>query len=192
MDGQAYLSLLQAVLPPGAAWPREPNAQLTKLLQALADEMARVHARCDDLLSEADPARTYEMLTDWERAYGLPPACLVGISQTIQQRRDALVAQISGIGGQSAQYFIDLAASAGYAITISNYSPWTFNDPFSEPMYGLEWRFAWLVTAPTATVRYWTFTDPFDEPFSYWGNELLECLMNTYGPAEGIALFQYT
>ena len=36
-----YLRVLQALLPPGAAWPRDPDATLTKVLAAWADDLAQ-------------------------------------------------------------------------------------------------------------------------------------------------------
>ncbi len=37
-----YLGLLQGLLPTGPAWPRDPDATLTKLLSAEAEEFARL------------------------------------------------------------------------------------------------------------------------------------------------------
>lgn len=192
MDAESYLRQLQALLPPGAAWPREDSATLTQTLWALAEEFARVDGRAATLRDEADPRTTFELLIDWERAFGLPAPCMDGVSQTLQQRRNALVAQVTGIGDQSRQYFIDLAASAGFSISITEFEPWTFSKPFSAPLYGQAWRFAWQVNAPLETVGYWTFRDPFSMPFAWWGNELLECLISRLRPAHTHVLFAYT
>ena len=43
-NSDAYLAQLQALLPPGRAWPREPDAVLTKLLHAFADALAPMPA----------------------------------------------------------------------------------------------------------------------------------------------------
>jgi uncharacterized protein YmfQ (DUF2313 family) len=192
MDAESYLRQLQALLPPGAAWPREDSATLTQTLWALAEEFARVDGRAATLRDEADPRTTFELLIDWERAFGLPAPCMDGVSQTPQQRRNALVAQVTGIGDQSRQYFIDLAAAAGFTITITEFEPWTFGKPFSEPLYGQTWRFAWQVNALLDTVGYWTFADPFSTPFAWWGNELLECLISRLKPAHTHVLFAYS
>jgi uncharacterized protein YmfQ (DUF2313 family) len=55
-----YLSQLQALLPQGAAWTRERDAALTRLLDAFAEEFARVDARARQLLDESDPRSTYD------------------------------------------------------------------------------------------------------------------------------------
>ncbi|MCA3365641.1 MAG: DUF2313 domain-containing protein [Roseomonas sp.] len=75
MDASAYLSQLLALLPPGDALPREPGSRLERLLTVPAAELARVDGRVEALLVESDAARTTEMLTDWERALGLPDEC---------------------------------------------------------------------------------------------------------------------
>ncbi|MCA3288244.1 MAG: DUF2313 domain-containing protein [Roseomonas sp.] len=75
MDASAYLSQLLALLPPGDALAREPGSVLERLLTVPAAELARVDGRVEALLAESDPARTAEMLTDWERALGLPDEC---------------------------------------------------------------------------------------------------------------------
>jgi uncharacterized protein YmfQ (DUF2313 family) len=75
MDSSAYLSQLLALLPPGDALAREPGSRLERLLTVPAAELARVDGRVEALLLESDPARTAEMLADWERALGLPDEC---------------------------------------------------------------------------------------------------------------------
>jgi uncharacterized protein YmfQ (DUF2313 family) len=75
MDASAYLSQLIGLLPPGDALAREPGSVLERLLSVPAAELARVDGRVEALLLESDPARTTEMLADWERALGLPDEC---------------------------------------------------------------------------------------------------------------------
>ena len=75
MDSSAYLSQLIGLLPPGDALAREPGSVLERLLSVPAAELARVDGRVEALLLESDPARTAEMLADWERALGLPDVC---------------------------------------------------------------------------------------------------------------------
>lgn len=113
MNEQDYLAQLQALLPRGAAWPRDPNAVLTQVLEALAQEPARLHAEALALLDEADPRTTAQLLYDWERVAGLPSPC-VTTEQSTAERRNALVARLTGVGGQSRQYFIDLATRLGF------------------------------------------------------------------------------
>jgi uncharacterized protein YmfQ (DUF2313 family) len=192
MDAESYLRQLQALLPPGAAWPREDSATLTQTLWALAAEFARVDGRAATLRDEADPLTTFELLIDWERAFGLPAPCMDGVSQTLQQRRNALVAQVTGIGDQSRQYFIDLAASAGFSISITEFEPWNVGMAVNLPIYGTLWRFAWQVNAPETTVEQFTVLSGVGEALQSWGNELLECLISRLKPAHTTVLFAYS
>jgi uncharacterized protein YmfQ (DUF2313 family) len=186
-----YLSQLQALLPPGAAWTREPDAVLTQLLAALAEEFARVDARVDDLLNEADPRGTLELLADWERVCGLPTSCMSGIDQPVAQRRNAVVAQLTAIGGQSRVYYIGVAAELGYVITITEFRPWTVDMPIDLPIYGEDWAYAWQVNAASETVLFWPVNGAVNEPLAAWGNELLECVLTRLKPAHTIILFAY-
>jgi uncharacterized protein YmfQ (DUF2313 family) len=64
------------------------------------------------------------LLPDWERNWGLPDPCLTHPPTALNDRRLALVAKMTMLGGQSRQFFIDLAATYGYTITITEYAPY--------------------------------------------------------------------
>lgn len=187
---QQYLSLLKSLLPRGIAWVDAVNNDLGQLLHGLAEELARVDAREDALIDEADPRTTYEMLPDWERAFGLPDPC-VGEDLTLEQRLESLYAKVTNTGGQSRQFFIDLAASLGYEVTITEFSPYTVNDSVDHPLYGDDWWFAWQVNAPENTVDYLTVNSDVDTPLASWGNERLECSINRLKPAHTQVIFAY-
>lgn len=175
MTAENYVAQLQALLPPGAAWTREADATFTRLLQSLADELARVDARADDLLREVLPGSTVETLPEWERMAGLPERC-VPADQTFAERRAALVSKVTQTGGQSPQYYIDIAAALGYPITITEFAPDTF---------------AWRVNAPRTTVRQRRSGEPLGELYSVFGNAALECLIELLKPAHTTVSFAY-
>ena len=78
-------------------------------------------ARAADLLErESDPRLTIELLPDWERNWGLPDPGVTA-PLTIAERQFALVQRMTMLGAQSREFFIELAASIGYHITISEY-----------------------------------------------------------------------
>ena len=72
---EQYLRHLQALMPQGRAWPTEDGAALTRLLAGFSGGLSRNHNRAVDLIDEADPCTTVELLTDWERVCGLPDGC---------------------------------------------------------------------------------------------------------------------
>lgn len=191
MTADDYLSQLQALLPRGAAWTREEEANVTLYLLAVADELARVDGRASILIDESDPRTTSEMLTDWERALGLPDPCIT-IAQTVTQRRLAVLNKLTTIGGQSRAYFIALAATLGQTITITEFHPWHVNDHVNENINGLDWRFAWQVNGVENPVTYWKVTDAVNDPLAVWDNVALECMFNRLKPLHTILLFNYS
>lgn len=188
-----FLASLQALMPRGLAWPRDPEAGLTKLLAGLAATQARQHARTGDLSErESDPAQALELLTEWEAAYGLPDPCLP-LNATIEQRRNALLARIAARGGQSIAYFTEVAAALGYAVTIEEFRPFRFGSGrFGAPIYGEAWAFAWRVRAPETTVTPFRFgRSAFGEPLRVWGNASFECVITRLKPAHTALIFAY-
>lgn len=190
---QAYLLHLQALLPPGKAWTRAPGAWLTRLLGALAAEYSRVDARLDSLMTEADPRTTTELLVEWEAAAGLPDPCVVLDYLTIEQRQVALAAKITMRGGQSRQYFIDLAASMGYpGSTIDEYRPMTCNDTCNDALWSEDDIFTWQINLPSSGgITIANCTSDCNSPLQSWGDESIECRINRYKPAHTTVIFAY-
>ncbi|MFT4118680.1 YmfQ family protein [Bradyrhizobium sp.] len=192
MTGDQYGEQLDALLPQGLAWPREQDARIRLLTRALAEEFSRVDARGDDLVREANPATTSELLPDWEAAAGLPDDC-VSSGQTLQERRAALISKLTEVGGASIPYFIQLAASLGYTITIDEFEP--FRAGFSragDPLAGENWQYAWRINAPGTTITdFRASLSAAGEPLRKWGNELLECVFSRLKPAHTVLLFGY-
>lgn len=178
MTADQYRYQLQALLPPGRLWDalRETGSLADWLLAALAAEFAQVDGRAEALLDEADPRTVYELLAEWERVVGLPDPC-VPAGQTVTERRNALVARLASRGGQSRAYFIALAATLGYTITID------------EQVDGQPHR--WRINTSATTITEFTCESPCIDPLRKWGNELLECVMNRYKPAHTELLFGY-
>lgn len=117
-----YRNQLLALAPVGHAWSRDPDAQFPRLIHGVASELARVHNRALDLVEEADPQTTDEMLQDWERVVGFPDPCVPLPSET-EARRTAVVGRLAARGGQSAAYYTTLCAAFGYDVTITDYRP---------------------------------------------------------------------
>lgn len=191
MGLEKYTAMLQNLLPQGLAWPRQAGTNMESFLSALAVELNRVDTRVEDLLREAYPLTTSELLTDWERLTGLPEEC-EGLAETTQKRREAVNQKLSSIGGQSPGYYIDVAARLGYDITITEFSPFVAGDSAGDYVYGDDWAYAWQVNAPEETVTYFAAGEgSAGDPLASWGNELLECVINRLKPAHTIVIFAY-
>lgn len=195
MTAADYLAQLQALLPSGDAWPRAADATLTKLLSAFADELAAADMRATDVLNESDPRTASELLIDWEMAAGLPDPCVAasGAIQTVEQRRAALVAKLTSLGGQSAEYFIGLAAALGYpGATIDEYRPFNCNGNCNGALSSEADRFCWQINLPSAGGTFpMNCGSPCDSPLSAWGDEPVECRLQRLKPAHTDVIIAY-
>lgn len=195
MTSSDYLQQMQALLPPGPAWPTEEGAGLSRFLAGLAEEFARLDARGWQLLEEADPRTAIELFNDWERVAGLPDTCAEAFStteQTLDQRRQALIARLVTVGGQTQAYFIALAAAFGVTITITEYRAQTVDDDVSMPMFDDAWNTVWSINMPLTDITYADVNSSVDEPLASWGNPALECVLRRIAPAHLTLFFSYT
>lgn len=163
--------------PPGSLAARI-GSKLRALWYGIADELARVYGRVADLLREAHPATATELLPDWEDEYGLPDLC-VTTPQTIDDRRAAVLGRLRGVGGQSRQYYYDLAASMGIPITIrENRAFLCGRDGMGDAIGGGgDTAFLWEVVASSSTTTA--------------QRELLECTFDRLRPGHTTVTFSY-
>jgi uncharacterized protein YmfQ (DUF2313 family) len=185
MTSDDYLRALLQLLPPGKAYSRSLQGVLAKTLNAMADELARVDKRADDLIEEADPRTINEMLTDWERVLDLDA------EGAVVKRRLVVTSKLTEIGGQSRKYFIQLAAGLGFTITITEFRPYTCLSPIDQNIYGEDVRFVWRVNAPEVTILTATCQSPCTEPLNAWGNDILESAITKRKPAHTAVIFGY-
>ena len=106
-----WIRILYGLLPHGLMWGRNPDSRFDRLIGGLSNELVRVHGRAGDLMDEADPQTTDELLADWERIAGLPE--FGHTPATEADRRIALVGKLASRGGQSCGYFERVAAAYG-------------------------------------------------------------------------------
>lgn len=123
---ESYVRMLMELLPRGPAFSREKDGAVRKVMQALADELARVNGRGVDLLNESDPRTATETIADWERVLSLPDDRVLVIPATIEERRVAVTQKYANRGGQNVDFFVALAAACGYSaidVTLETPSP---------------------------------------------------------------------
>lgn len=188
----AYLAQLQALLPQGAAWPRDGGATLTQLLAALAEELARVDQRAEDLLNEADPHTTYELLADWERVAGLPDPC-TSADASLDARRLSLLQRLARRGDASPGYFIALAETLGYpGATVTEFRPFTCVSDCNGSLNPAPlWTHQWQLNLPESRVVVMTCASPCNASLRTWGDSTLECVVNRLKPAHTDVNFTY-
>jgi uncharacterized protein YmfQ (DUF2313 family) len=190
---QAWLSALQAMLPPGRAFTRHPDAMLTKLLTAFASMFLAAQLKFDALMREADPRRATTMLPDWERTLGLPDRCTPAGQQLVDRQRAAFQ-RLTEEGGQSAPYFIDLAEKLGEPdVTITRFSQFTCNSSCNDALYSLGDKFTWRVNIPRAAlnVRPMDCNSDCNSALQDYTPSVIECAINERKPAESDVIFAY-
>lgn len=188
-----YREQLKALLPPGRAFPRERGTTLDALLDAMAQELARLDGRAERLASDAVPSSTAELLTDWERTAGLPDNCSGLLSETLQGRRGDVVSKLTGRGGQSPAYFIALANAIGFDVKIDEFRPFRAGSSRAgDSLTNGDWRFTWRIRAPEVTVRrFRAGISAAGERLATWGNAGLECRIRQYAPAHTNLIIAY-
>jgi uncharacterized protein YmfQ (DUF2313 family) len=192
LTAEDYQEQLLELLPPGPAWPRELDTVLAKLLLAEADELARADGRADQLLEEADPRTTSEMLADWERVVGLPDECM-DLGPTPEERRQRLHQKLAWQGGQSAAFFLNLLEVLGYpGCTITEFPPMRANSRCDSALNQGGWRYAWRINVPSSVViRNMTAISPCSAPIRRWGDSSLACILAGYRPAHTVLYISY-
>ncbi len=145
----------------------------------------------DTLLREVFPDTTSGMLPDWERVLGLSP----GADDPVIYRLEQVVRKMRERGGLSISYFIELAASIGYAISIEEPKPFMAGvgqagQEVMDPLVIYEWG----VAMPSRPV--YSFTagqSAAGDPLSWWdGDERLEQIFRDLKPAHTFCYFNYS
>lgn len=207
-----YTEVLSELRPRGPAWSRDPDSTEMKLVAGLAGVWGHdVSDAADTLLvTESFPPSSIQMLTDWEKSFGLPDRCLAE-PQTIADRQIALVQRMTMQGAQSRQFFITQAAKIGYDISIDEYSPFQCGishvgdtrgiyNPDSPSLYRWvlgppEIRFYWTVHINQLRFSYFHVSASecgIDPLFRLGLATDLECLIRRLAPGHTIVIFDYT
>jgi uncharacterized protein YmfQ (DUF2313 family) len=214
--GEDMTQVLADLLPPGIAWPREPETALMRTMAGLAEEFARVLARDCDLLAESYPGSATETITDWERICGLPDECN-GQLGTLTERRQAVLQKLAMRGGQSRQYYIDGAAALGFTIAITEFRPLIADEgragdacrwqsegrvhdtnlivgpyPPTDPR-DKDWWFWWEITTDEDVKTVYMRADASEagDPLAKYGNSMLVCWIEDSKPAHTDVMFSF-
>lgn len=188
-----YARQKRALLPRGRLWPRDDDTLQFAILKGLCLTWDRLTARANNLLVDAFPLTTFELLPEWEETLGLPDPC-AGPSPTVEGRRAQVVARFAAEGGQARAYFISFAGALGYTIDIQNFAPFRAGwNRAGDPDYGEAWAYTFAVTGQLNQVQWFRAgIGAAGEPLAYWSNTVLECEMNTVKPAHMVLIFEYS
>lgn len=181
---------LRLLLPPESYNVGAPVLSASLDAEATALDIAQVSG---DRLYDRIWPETGAALDDWERVLGLPDPCVTGESLAVRQRIAAVLAKLNGLGGQSKAFFIQLAASLGYTITITEFKPARAGIAVAgDAVNGAAWTSAWMINAEPVTVFVAKAgSAAAGEALAVWGNKLLECRMRAMQPAHATLIFSY-
>ncbi|MBV1835665.1 YmfQ family protein [Acetobacter estunensis] len=189
-SADAFRRALLTLLPRGRVWSREPDGIPSQIASVWAPTYERQSDRAANLLVDAFPATTTELLTEWQETLGLPDPC-AGDNPTLAQQRLQIVSRLTNTGGCSIPYFVAFAASLGYAITITEFTPSRFGNKFGMTFGGDDLAYTWQVNVPNFSITRLTFGDQFGKPFASWGDTVLQCELTRVKPAHTVLLFNY-
>lgn len=188
-----YRQALQALIPTGRAWPRDPDTVQAAVLRSLAASFQRSDNDALGILSGAFPQTATIMLPEWEKALGLPDDCSIGEVDTIAKRQNAIVSKFISTGGQSKSYFIGIAKALGYNITIKEYRQARSGlSVCGDGLNGDDWPFVWLVEGEETNISYARVGLSYcGDPLRSWGNRQLECRLSALSPSYTLVKFGY-
>jgi uncharacterized protein YmfQ (DUF2313 family) len=150
MSEADYLQQLRQLLPTGPAFDPELEPDVAQLIASWAPELARVDALNDQLQLEQMPGTATWLLPDWEAYLGLPDICTVPGSQTIEERRAAVVNKLAVKGAPQRSFYMRLATQTGVPIGIDEFRPARVGPAgVGDFLYGDGWPWSWLASAPS-------------------------------------------
>jgi uncharacterized protein YmfQ (DUF2313 family) len=157
LSADGYARVIKLLFPPGKLWDFDEGSDTSNLVDAMAQEPARISQRMDDLTLESCPLTATETLPDWERMLGLPDEEVPTISADVPTRRLAIAQKLTRIGAQTPAFFELLAAACGYLATVTDgYSSHVTRSGVARSgdfLMGIAWAYTWRmdVSAPTGT-----------------------------------------
>jgi uncharacterized protein YmfQ (DUF2313 family) len=153
----------------------------------------RLHMRANDAIIEAFPCTTTEMLPEWEASLGLPDPC-TGPLATLQARTAAVCGKFVGRGGSSIEYFVHLAASLGYQITVETFKPfYASQGRAGDPLYDEAWAYTFriIVEGEDTVVWFRASASAAQEPLADYLSDLLQCVVERLKPAGSHIIWAY-
>jgi hypothetical protein len=103
-----FQQVMLRLLPRGRVWRRDPGSTLAAVMLALAPTYTRGMQAAAQVLIDASPATTQNLLAEWEKSLGLPDVCTAA-NPSIEQRQAALRAKWGARGSLT----IDNEAGSG-------------------------------------------------------------------------------
>ena len=195
-----YKKLLRKLFPSGAAWQSKflESSELKKLINSLAIEPCRIEDAGWAFLNDVYPDTTVDLLPDWERLLRLPDECDLETEKTIEERQQRVLQVLTSRGGQSPNFYINLAQQFGFDIGVIDVIDHT---PFragiaraGERLTNGDWLYTFTIEVPAdagGLTRFRASQSTVGDRLLNASNPTLECLIQKHKPAHTIALFAF-
>lgn len=190
MTNDEYTDLLFALLPQSVY--SHQGKRLRAELKAEGNALETVERKDKDVLNAVTPFNAPPaLLADYERLYQLSTSG----SMTLQARRQQVLAAMNATGGLSRAYFINLAKSLGYDITISEPEPFRAGvGRAGDRIWTPEIIWVWIVNISGQQVPVYRFragSSLAGERLTTYGENLIEKIFQDLKPAHTQVVFNY-
>jgi uncharacterized protein YmfQ (DUF2313 family) len=113
--------------------------------RGIARFLSRLKGRQRAFVRQMDPRTADELLDEWESSYAIEPDAMA----TLEDRRDAVLAKVRSLGGNTIAYYEAVATDFGYAdaVVTDAADPFTTLSTADDVLAGGPWKVTFLVTA---------------------------------------------
>lgn len=193
-DAEQYTKLLESLLPSGRIWPTkgDDTSIMYKLLQALAEELARIDARIEDLIAEKNPRQTNELLEQFEEEFGLPESWYP-TDPSYERRIEILAEKYYHAGSMTETHYKAAVRLYGNIIVFIYFTPFWCGIGCSGDPCGDQGMLS--VFKVWIEFRYkGAFSDAFDNAFDRLGtpSEFIRGIIDVYKPVWTRVVYSYT
>lgn len=180
---EQYTGAIVKLAPQGMLWPSvSDDSELINLWATIAQSLLSADNAAAGMLNESYPDSIGSFLPDWTRVLGFPRCEIEGLSD--QEQLNANLAWLNISEYSNKQFFIDIAATLGFTITVEDQN----DDPV---LNAFEFRVTSSLTAPTVYFKTGESVCG-DKLVDTGNNDQLECLINFFAPAHTKPIFVYT
>lgn len=185
----SHYTLLNLLLPPVSYSPRQKV--LAASLQAEANVFDAISTTATLAEGGVTPFYARSLIADWERILDLyPPE-----GATYQQRQQRVLAKLAEVGGLSIPYFIQLASSLGYTITIDEPQPFRAGvNRAGDRLWVEEIIWVWRVNVQNSGTQVYRFragSSAAGERLTSFGDPVIEDVFRDLKPAHTFCYFAY-
>lgn len=187
MNATDYRKQLELLLPSGSAIDPQSGSVLLNLLGGFAEELARIEGRGRDLIDEADPRTTTELLAEWLAIVGVPDECAAHSTATIGER-EQLLQKLIKQSGQTPLFYQEMAEVLGYSASVEEFPSFNIDQgAIGDPLTDGSWTHCFTVRINGVTDYATAGEARASDRLGYFDASFLYCLLQKAKPAQTVA-----